>query len=345
MHEMGGLMRANYSRDIMAMDDDELERFVDVWLATKQSSYVSSERFSGAGDKGRDVVGYCSSARMSGEWHNYQCKQLKVRLGESAALVEIGKILAHSANGDFSLPTKYVFVAPRGVGRSVQGLVANPVRFCERVKEAWAGTIEKGIGQKPVPFSDKIERALNAFNFENIEALDAAKLLKDAHIKPVLVEWFGENPGRAPKGTIPAQVDPVESPYVGQLLQAYEEDGQGTFSAPAEAFAHSEFGEHLRDQRMRYFDAAAFERYYRDNTPADYVQTFRDDMYHGVVDTYRATHPSALARVNGVMSQAANVRPSGILGDHSRISVRQGYCHHFANDGTFNWAPGKAKAS
>jgi hypothetical protein len=327
------------------MDDDELERFVDAWLTAKCSSYHEAERFSGAGDKGRDVVGYVTASKLEGEWHNYQCKQLRRRLGETEALIEIGKILSHSAGGEFRLPAKYVFVAPRGVVRTVQELVAQPEKFRSRVRSAWPEVIEKGIGESPVPLSTKIEAAIAEFNFGAVVALDAAKLLKDAHIRSVLVDWFGEDPGRAPYGSTPAEVTEAETPYIGQLLEAYGEDGGTTFVDPTHALSHADYGEHLRDQRMRFFDAAAFERYYRDNTPADYVRVFRDDMYHGVIDTYRTKQATALARVNSVLAQAANVKPSGVLGEYSRVTVRQGYCHHFANDGSLNWSPGDGKAS
>jgi hypothetical protein len=324
------------------MDDDELERFVHSWLAKKRASYLASERFSGAGDKGRDVVAYLSASRMEGTWHNYQCKQLKKRLGEPDALLELGKIVAYSARGDFSLPSKYVFVAPRGVVRGVQELIAHPERFRRRLLESWPEHVEKGISETPTPLTDQIKRAIARFDFREIYALDAAKLLKDDHIKAVLVEWFGEDPGRAPAGAAPVDVTYEEAPYVGQLLRVYGEAGGAVYLDPAQILADPDHGDHFRDQRTRYFDAAAFERYYRDNTPSDYVDLFRTDMYHGVIDTYRDTHMSALARVNRVMAQAASTKPSGVLGEHSRVTVRQGYCHHFANEGVIDWAPAEA---
>jgi hypothetical protein len=108
-------VRKNYARDIAALTDEELERFVLDWLRQKESMFVRVERFSGANDKGRDLVGYESIKLQEGAWHNYQCKQLLRSLGLPAALLEIGKILYHSSRGHFSLPARYVFVAPKGV--------------------------------------------------------------------------------------------------------------------------------------------------------------------------------------------------------------------------------------
>jgi len=72
----------DYSRDILALNDAELERFVLRWLQVMSNpKYHSTQRFAGAGDMGRDVVGFLTKARHQGPWHNYQCKQLGRNLG------------------------------------------------------------------------------------------------------------------------------------------------------------------------------------------------------------------------------------------------------------------------
>jgi len=40
------------------MTDTDLEQFVRDWVALKKKDYVEIERFTGPGDRGRDVVGY-----------------------------------------------------------------------------------------------------------------------------------------------------------------------------------------------------------------------------------------------------------------------------------------------
>src|SRR5271166_4285394 len=57
----------DYSRDILALDDAELERFVLRWLQVMTNpKYHSTQRFAGAGDMGRDVVGFLTKARHEG---------------------------------------------------------------------------------------------------------------------------------------------------------------------------------------------------------------------------------------------------------------------------------------
>jgi hypothetical protein len=104
----------------------------------------------------------------------------------------------------------------------------------------------------------------------------------------------------------------MEAPYVEQLIGLYGERLNKTFADYDAALADPNWGQHLRDQRTRYFEAAAFDRYYRDSTPPDYLATFKDDLYHGVADTYRDQHSDGLARALRVLAQASQVSPAGV---------------------------------
>ena len=105
-------------RYLIALPDEELEKFAYEWGLLKRG-YFQVERFSGAGDMGRDVVGYLTKDRHEGEWHNYQCKQYGKAVPLEVGLRELGKVLYFAHQGEFTAPTKYVFVAPRGVVRTL----------------------------------------------------------------------------------------------------------------------------------------------------------------------------------------------------------------------------------
>lgn len=334
-------MHKNYARDILAMNDSDLERFVDDWIGRKKEKYVGGdERFSGPGDLGRDVVGYQTTKKHDGPWDNFQCKQLRKTLLEADAIKELGKIFFHSSQGRYSLPSRYVFVAPRGVTRAVIELIAHPSRWKARVLEKWDEWCAKRIvDNQRVPLDAAIRERIDTFNFNSISALDAYKMLKDPDIRPVLVQWFGEDPGDAPVGVVPDNIQKEEQPFINQLIEAYCERHGSSLANVNAVSAHAECGEHLRLQRTRYFDAASFKRYYRDNTPTEYLFTFENDVYYGVIERYRESHSDAVSRVDRVMSQAAVVAPSGVLGRYARVTVKQGMCHHFANEGRLKWKP------
>src|SRR5665213_916989 len=112
-------------RLILALTDTQLEEFVRQW-ATKKSEYAEVERFTGPGDMGRDVVGFLSNNRHEGAWHNYQCKQYGRSLSTEVGIQELGKFLYYSQRGEFTVPARYFFVAPRGVNRHLRRYITNP---------------------------------------------------------------------------------------------------------------------------------------------------------------------------------------------------------------------------
>jgi hypothetical protein len=331
-------MRTNYAVSVAGLTDERLEAFVADWLLFRTRDYVQSERWNGSGDMGRDVVGYATSGRHEGDWDNFQCKQLGARLSESSAILELGKIFMHAAAGEFRLPRAYTFVAPRGVVRNVQTYIAHPERFRAACKSRWAEVCEPHLVQnKLVPFTDGIEAMVDAFDFKNVFALDAVKLTQDPYIKPALVKWFGEDPGEAPRGVAPDTIVLEEAAYLTELVQAYGARRGAAFANATDVIADPDWGDDLRDQRTRFFEAAAFKRYYRDSTFPEMLDTFNDDIYHGVVDAYREVHPDALARMVAVMKEAKSVVPSGVMARYGRVPVKQGLCHHFVNEGRLKW--------
>jgi hypothetical protein len=328
----------NYDRQILSLDDDELERFVREWVGKKTAKYLEITRFSGAGDMGRDVVGFLSPARHEGEWDNYQCKQYGKNLPTDTGIREIGKILYFAFHGHFTVPVNYFFVAPKGVNRNLEALIFNPSTFKMRVLSEWnkycASTIIKG---QKILLDAELSAFIEAYDFSNISRLALDDILNDSHVTPVLTKWFGANPGPAPKGEVPAEILESELPYIGQLVDAYGDRNGMKYADHQVIKAHPEFGPHLMMQRERFHDAAAFKRFYRDNTAQEVIETFESDIYHGVFDVYQGIYTDKLRCVDAVMAQAANVSPSGTLAPHARVPVKQGVCHHFANIDRMRW--------
>jgi hypothetical protein len=334
----GQYLRVNHAILIRALPADRLEDFVNDWLAQRCKDYHSHELWRGTGDMGRDVTGYVTDKRMEGPWDNFQCKQLSKTLSESSTFVELGKIFMHAAGGAYTLPRSYSFVAPHGVARSVQQFIAHPERFKNAFLARWDTDIAgRLVDNQSILLTPRIEAKIKAFDFTQIHWLDATRLVDDPACKPALVKWFGEDPGRSPRGIVPTEIQASESAYIGQILKLYEEKGPGTYPDAAAALASPEFGMHLRDQRTRFFDSVAFDRFYRDSTPEDYLVTFKDEIYHGVVETHGDDYANGLARLSQVMRQAAILQPSGILCKHAGPQVKQGTCHQFANEGRLPW--------
>lgn len=327
-----------YDRQVLALNDSQLEQFVRDWVDAKKSTYVEVTSFTGAGDLGRDVVGFLSDKRHEGDWHNYQCKQYAKRLPTDSALLEIGKILYYAYQGEFTVPTSYFFVTPRGVNRNLEKLIFNPSQFKTELISNWDKYCAKSIVDgSTINLTGDLRAIVESFKFESISRVDLSEILNDITAKSVLYKWFGADPGPAPKGAVPASVENVEMPYVNQLVHAYSAREGKVFNTHEEVTLSSIYSPHLASQRERFYDADAFKRFYRDNTNEAVIHEFEVDILSGVRDVCESAHADALACVNAVMSQAATVQAAGPLALHARVPVKQGICHHFVNEGSLKW--------
>lgn len=324
-------------RLIIQLPDTELEQFVRAWVSHLKG-YVEVQLFAGPGDMGRDVVGYRTVQRHEGDWDNFQCKQYGGTLPTATGVLDVGKVLYYAHRGEFSAPRSFKFVAPRGVNRTLRRLISKPSEFKATLIIDWdkycADSIVSG---QHIPLDQDLRSFIQAWDFSRVSSLSVHDLLDDAASKPVMAEWFGQDPGPPPAGTVPPVLEAHEMPYVKQLLDAYGERDGKTYAGLADTKAHAEYGPHLAMQRERFFSADAFTRFYRDNTMSEDIDTIRHDVHHGTAEVYRQNHSDALARVDAVMIQAANVQPSGALSRYASVPVRQGICHHFANEGKLTW--------
>ncbi len=329
----------DYFRLILSLDDRQLERFVRDWVALKKSEYHEVHRFGGAGDLGRDVVGFVTSQRHEGPWHNFQCKQyVKRRLPYSEALIELAKTLYHADARGFSFPEQYFFIAPHGLQRRLELLLDKPTELRNDLITNWNKLCAKHIvDKKTIPLTPELKSRIAVYDFGRVSRIDINHMLAHPHVNLVLHQHFGADPGPAPVGTAPTAIAPSELKYISQLIDAYSIRSGTTFATPECALDDPTHGRHLRMQRERFYDADFFKRYYRDNTAAEVLPTFEKDIEHGVFEIYSKSYKDSLDRVDAVMAQAASVLTSGPLAPHARVSVKQGVCHHFANEGKLKW--------
>lgn len=327
---------------LMEIDDTQLEEFIELWVDRCSQQYDRVERIGAANDKGRDVIGFLTRARHEAPWHLFQCKR-KTRggkLGKSEGLAELGKVFFHHCQGAYkTLPEKYVFVAPRGIVGSLMDLINNPSTLGPALIDGWDEYCSKSITRRAtVALTPEIRAAIERFDFSRVEHLTAPMLVKDPAAGPALSKVLGLMPDEAPVGEAPQAIQPEEAQYVDQLRHVYGEAGGDTFMSADDILAHADHGEHFRDQRTRFFEAASFKRFHRDNTAPGAIGTFEDDVYHGVIDVHRDRHETLLRRVDAVMKHAS-ILPASLIGRTVRVPVKQGICHHLANDGRLKWAP------
>ena len=326
---------------LQEISDDQLEEFIDLWLDQKTSEYFLVERVGKANDKGRDVIAFQSNALHEGPWELYQCKRKTKgsKLGTGEAISELGKVFYHYNKGEYqTLPSRYVFVSPRGIVGPLHTLLQNPSRIGPYLIENWDNHCRDEITKNgPSPLTVEIRKAIESFDFSRITYLTAQLISKDTDAAPALSKVLSLTASEAPIGQVPTEVQIEELGYIEQLRCVYGEASGTQYTNVDSILSHQQHGDHLRLQRTRYFDAASFDRFHRDNTAPGAVETFKKDVLHSVVDVYNQIHASKLRRMDAVMIHVA-LAPLSILGRMSRPPVRQGMCHHLANEGELKWS-------
>jgi len=161
---------------LQELNDAELEEFIELWITQKSKTYVRVERLGAANDKGRDVIGFLSESGHEGPWELYQCKR-KTRGGKldtPEAMRELGKLFHHHVEGAYrTLPTAYVFVAPRGLVSSLRDLILNPSTLGPYLVAHWDKYCATSITQaKTIPLTPAIRAAIESFDFARVGYLE-----------------------------------------------------------------------------------------------------------------------------------------------------------------------------
>lgn len=329
----------DYERHVLALDDVELEKLVRKWADCQiKKKYKSSMRYGGAGDLGRDVVGFYTDQKHEGEWDNYQCKQLGKSLETQEGMCELGKILYFAYEGNFTAPKNYYFVAPRGINKNLKRWIQNPTQLKTNLIEQWDKYCLTNITTRDkIILTPELEKFISSFNFSSIQIVDLDTIVFDPAFRCVLVEEFGGELLSAPAGEVPNTVHDNELIYVSKVLDVYSEYDQKLYVKPEDIIGHDDFEDDFMDQRERFYSAEAFRAFYRDNTVEGILETFETEILKGIKPTLRLRYSYSFERMCNVLSEAGKLQPSGKLAIHGKIDVKQGYCHHFANENRLSW--------
>ncbi|PDS71139.1 ABC-three component system protein [Rhizobium phaseoli] len=339
-------MPFNEDRYILTLQPPELEDLVKKWVARLKKDYPGFEQVSKAADMGRDAVGFLSKARYDGEWHNYQCKQLASPLGKGKFVLELGKIFHYHCAGEFTLPTKYVFVAPNGGVGEVKRLIGRPSKIAQYLVDHWDEYCLKGISGAGVgltPLTREIRAAIASYEFSNVELWKASELVEQPHMRAVMMDYMDIDPGEAPTiadEDVPSDAADFELTYISQLIDVFGEHRGMDFTDLSAVVSDPEFGPQMAIARRRYLEHRLFGLHYRDSLFERHILQVDRDVHDKVIDHYHMmSRGPKYERLAKLMSEASGAVVSGPFGKHNRVtnSVKQGACHHFANTGKMPW--------
>lgn len=319
---------------IALFSEEQWEQFIDEW-ASSLSDYQKVERASGAGDKGCDVIGY--PVEGGPLWDNYQCKHYDKPLKPTDVWVEFGKLCYYTFIGDYSLPQKYRFVAPRNVGTKLASLLRKPTALKQELLQAWDSYCRDDIKESAVPLSAELRAHIEAIDFSIFGYLPVLTVIQQHMNTPFYVSRFGLGlPPRPPTTPPPADPSPEETRYVQQLFEAYS-DNRGDHLTLVNQLPNR-LQRHYHRSREAFYSAEALRNFSRDKLPGDEFKALQDQVYLGVIDTCSGSHACGFTRLVATTDRAAQlaITSSPLIGK-TEIGDLHGICHQLANEDRLIW--------
>ncbi|MEU8055999.1 ABC-three component system protein [Microbispora bryophytorum] len=320
-------------------DPDEFEEFVKEWVPALGSRYTLVERHGGTGDHGIDVAGYLSQQKLEGEWHNYQCKRYASALGWSTAVVEMRKMFVFAEAGHFTVPTRYVFVAPR-FARSLQQVLAKPTEAKDKFVKELDTAKDTFFTDLTATQRKAVKDLATAADFSIFECANLDEILELHSTTRHWAERFPHAPLRRGPDMIepPAQHRADETRYVQHLVDVYRERFPGKITSLEHVASVEEAHAHLKRQRVAFYAAESLRAFARDSTPSGYFERLREDVFDIVVEVAERTYPDGWERHAAVAETAGLVQLTPtILTPYVQPNTRKGICHHLANEDRLIW--------
>lgn len=322
---------------------DEWEQFVREWAENLRERYAEVRRASGAGDKGRDVIGYVGAVNSGGPWDNFQCKHYDHALYPSDIWKELAKLCYYTFQKKYSVPRAYYFAAPQGVGPEVLGLLENAENLRSELITNW----EKGnlltISKKEIRLEQELREYVVAFDFGIVKDLPPSTIIEEHRQTRFFAARFGGGLVRLPpdKADVPVEIAKHESRYVEQLLQAYGDHISSLFAAPADLQAHPKLKKHFDRQRTHFYLAELLRNFTRDNIPEDgCFERLQESIYDGVIDTAEGDYADGFERLKKTIEVARAIQiDSHPLKECLEGYHRSGVCHQLANTNRLTWVP------
>lgn len=327
-------------QQILLYGPDEWEAFVQEWAHyALKAIYVQVQRFTGAGDRGIDIAGFTDSQKLIGVWDNYQCKHYDHGLYPSDIWIEVGKMLWYTFKGEFKPPRSYYFVAPRGVGTTLNGYLSNAAQFKAELIANWDKSCRTKItASQVIDLAGAFLDYVNSFDFTIFDAKTSLQLVEDHKSCACHVARFGGGlPERPSAPRPPEAIDAVESRYVEQLMEAYTDHTKQAVSA-AELNKWPKLKDHFLRQRVGFYHAESLRIFARDSVPPGTFESLQEDIYTGVIDTHDSAHADGFERVRAVTKAARDMQiTANALIARSMPADRDGICHQLANEDRLRW--------
>lgn len=328
---------------LKVISPDDFEAVVLEWATDYlKPKYEHVVKIGGAGDKGRDVIGYYSVKDQKCDY--YQCKHYKEALGVTAVNLELGKLCYYTFTGDIPLPELYYFVAPQGITSHVQAYLDNPKSVNDILIEKWEKQCQSKIKNEDVMLEGEFLTYVKGFDFSLLRSKAPNELISE-HSE---TNWHASRFGtglRATRDYIPKaekDIEDRENLYVSQLLLAYSDKLQKKISKSSELITEdSDLHDHFEESRNAFFCAESLLEFERDNLSIVEESPFKElkgEVFTVTKTTARLEHPNAYIKVLKTTAAAINNEySSNALHTELKNEDKEGLCHHLVNENRIKW--------
>ena len=321
-------------------NEDEWEIFVEEAMYGVQPPFASIQRFSGAGDKGRDVACFLTEPIHASHWENYQCKHYSHPLRPADVWIELGKLCYYTFKGDYTVPHRYRFAAVNEIGPALKDLFLKPERLRAGLITNWAKHCERGITDAEAvllagAFSDYVEK----FDFSIVGYVPVAVLIQHHINTKHWITRFKYCPSVRP-ASIEPPLEPAdcETTYVRQLLNAYADAEKSAFAAPKDFASFPYLVEHYKRSRRWFYKAESLNRFSRESYQPGAFEKVKEQVQDGVAEVVTRKHANGLECVDATTSCAGQLQiGNSPLANLVEPGDLKGMCHHLANDGKVEW--------
>lgn len=327
--------------------DKQFEECVKEWAFGYLShEYNKVYKCGGAGDMGRDVIGYVNygAEKENLIWDNYQCKHYKNALGSADIWLEIGKLCYFTFTNNFTIPRKYFFVCQNGITNNLHDLLNDKVEFKRQFLLKWDSHCKKKITTtKNIELDSKLLEHIECIDFQIFTYLDPDELINQHRQTPYYAYRFGGglHKQRPKPKSPPISVQDNELKYTKKLFEAYQDDLKCKIENEKDLEEHSIKKKHFQRQRIHFYQAESLMRFERDTIPPDSnaFEELKDELFYGIIDILENDYKNGFERVKTVTDKARvlSFTNNNPLSPVLTKNDQHGMCHHLANEERIDW--------
>lgn len=325
---------------LKTFSDVEFEEMVNEWAYDYLSNkYTKVFRIGGAGDKGRDVIGYLDG---DGEKIDiYQCKHYNGPLYPSQFWLELGKLCYYTYVKDYNIPINYYIVASQGIGPKLRELLENPKEINKDLILNWDKHCKTKItGKKNINLDKNFKIYIEEFDFAIVKDIQPIELINQYEKTKWYKYRFGGGLKKRPKPERPPEsIDPKEKKmyYIDELLKAYCQFTDGKVKDLETLKSDTLIFDHFTRQREDYYSAQSLKRFSRDEFVDEPYKDVKEEVYRGVIDISLNKYKNGFERVNTTLSEARKI--SIDINELGKVypSDKCGMCHELVNDEKMKW--------